>query len=498
MKPKYHFLIIMLCLFGRIMGQPVPSELWPVWNYQAGLDLGLHWHTNTLLKPYPVQTVLENDSTKPSELWIEQDRMNTGKIWNATGEPKVMIWPGVISQWKRGEANTGGPDYRAFYLYGLFKIRNWYANLYVRSATKEDAFVNFTPHDRPISRAGMHAGEIDEAKIGYRNAWVDLSYGRGRQIRGPGIWDNAALSYSSASYDHFALKLFYKRWTFAYFHGFLEAVQDPEGRDQVRYITGRAIQYRLFERCLVALGESTLYYGENRSPDAGYMNPVIPHLETEQNRRENIAHGNLSNAIWFVTLDCMLPRQIRISGSMIFDEFQLDQADRDQGRPDAIAWQIRAAKSWQGARSAFTLYGRYDMAGSYTYRHGSPYTCFASRGLPLAMPQGSDFYEWTGGFRWLLPFHVSLEGAYHHLEQGEYDIKQQMYVPYLEYTKIPFPAGETQTDRRMVFNARWPVYPWLHCSAGAAVQWLKNSTGEQNCSSLFVKLNLFRPLIKNI
>ncbi|MFC1570132.1 capsule assembly Wzi family protein [bacterium] len=496
-KKIIYCLIIMFVWSTQIIAQSIPSELWLVRDYEAGLDLGLHWQSNTLLKPYPLQSMIDGDTTQTSSLWIEQHRTDYGRRWNALKEPKVMIWPGVISQWKQGDAKTEGSDFRALFLFGQFEFRNWYANLYVRSATRADAFVNFTPHDRPISRAGMHAGEIDQALIGYRNSWAHVSFGRGRQIWGPFLRDNAILSSSSASYDHLAVQLFYKRWTLTYFHGFLEAIQDVQGKHQVRYVAGRALQYRPYRNGLIALGETSIYYGENRSFDSGFMNPLIPHIENEQNKRENIANGNLSNAIWFVAMDFHLPWHFRISGSVVFDEFQLDQADRDQGRPDAMAYQLRLAKSWVGPKSAFTLFGRYDAAGSYTYRHENPYTSFASRGLPLAMPQGSDFFQWTGGIRWILPYRISIEADYDYMEQGENNIKTLMYVPYSEFISIPFPSGDTVSDETITIHALWAVRPHIDCGVGAVIQRLKSNNAEQNQSTIFLRLSVHWPVMKS-
>jgi len=490
-----YYLLLIASWIGYAHGQPMPSELWPVRNTSEGFDLGLNWEANTLLKPYNLRSVTGIDSYRTASLWIERDCRQFGKQWHNLQAPRFMIWPGFISQWKQGEAEIEGSDFRAVTLFSMLEFRNWYANIYVRASNSDDAFSNFTPHSRQISRAGMHAGEIDQALLGYINSWVQLSFGRGRQIWGPNLSNNLILSSSSASYDHLSLRLYYKRWSFSYFHGFLEAIKDSQGRQQTRFITGRALQYRPCRHGFIVVGETSVYYGENRSMDWGFMNPLIPHIENEQNQRENIINENQSNAIWFAAMDFLFPYQLRFSGSIVFDEFQLDRTDRNQGRPDAMAYQVRLAKSWMGTESALTLFGRYDAVGTYTYRHEKPFTCFASRELPLAMPQGSDFFQWTSGIRWIFPCRIRFKSEYSYRETGENNLNDLMYIPYTEFISVPFPSGHTIASKKLCFHVLWAFRSNFDIAAGYAAQWIKTGHQESNNHSLYLRMDIHLPII---
>lgn len=181
--------------------------------------------------------------------------------------------------------------------------------------------------------------------------------------------------------------------------------------------------------------------------DFSYLNPLIPHLETELDDRENFAHGNYSNAVWMFSMDWLLAQHSRLSFTYLIDEFQLDQEDRDQKRPDATALQLRFAQSYVGELSSMTVYGLYNRVGSYTFRHEHPYTTFVSRDLPLGIPQGSDFYSIKGGFRWSASFPLLFELSYEHRSQGENNILQNLYVPYEEFTELPFPSGQNINNK---------------------------------------------------
>jgi hypothetical protein len=491
------FFRVLICFIDTLSGQPVPAELWLSRNFSAELDMGLNWQEHSLFKPYELQSLIFRDSLSASPLWLARDRHVWGNRWSNLEEPRIMLWPGLVSQWRYGNSNTGGPDFRSLFLWGLVNYKPWYASVYIRAATRDDAYVNFTPYERPIDRAGMHAGEIDQAMIGYRTPWLNLGLGRGRQVWGP-LLDNPVLSASSASYDQLSVRLFYKRLTAAFFSAYLESIEDEKGLNQIRYMSGRALQFRISRRSMVSVGEITVYYGENRPLDPGFSNPIILHLENEQNRRENSSLGNKSNAIWFLNMDCMLPMDLRISGSFAFDEFQLDQADRDRGRPDSMAGMLRMARSWTGNKSALIVYGQADAAGSYTYRHESPYACFASRSLPLAMPQGSDFYQWTVGLRVITPYRFLIETEFTDKRQGSNDLKQNMYEPYLEYTSIPFPSGEVQHSRCFSASCMWSIRAHWDASVSMVYERIGSGKSDWKQTSYYLRIQWHYPLIISI
>ena len=180
--------------------------------------------------------------------------------------------------------------------------RNLYARLYLRTTNQAASLDHYTGITRSIARAGMNTAEIDQSVIGYQNQWLNLEYGCSREIWGPLAEDNLVLSGHSPAWERLMMQLQYRRFTFRWFYGFLEAVTDSADQCVQRYIAGRALEYNNHRNFVLAIGEVSVLAGPNRPLDMAFLNPLAIHLEVEQNDRTN-SDQNYADAIVFAHID---------------------------------------------------------------------------------------------------------------------------------------------------------------------------------------------------
>jgi hypothetical protein len=460
-----------LCLAVAAPGacQPLSSDTWLARNHQWLLDLGVGWETQTLFRPDASAALLNyyrRARHEPSywpaerevEFWKGLDRIKTGNPEEITG----WSWLGTLDRGTSTEPDSLKRDVWSVYWIAQMEYRNWYAEWYLRAASHENRLDHFTGRSRSISRLGLNCAEFDQASVGYRNEWMSLSYGRGRQSWGPFGRENPVLSDQSAAYDHLSTRFAYKRVTAAFFTGFLESVPDG-GVLQNRYIAGRGIEYSNRRNFVMALGEATVYSGPNRKFDLAYLNPLPIHLETELNDRENLPYSvsNRSNAVWFAAADWLMPGRVRCSATFLVDEFQFDRKDRNEGRPDATAAAIRIARGVLRRKSSLTAWALYQRVGTYTFRHESDFTGFVSRGLPLGTPIGSDSDDWRIGINAVLPPGFEVQTYVGSLRQGQNTLLDSLYTGYSRFVTVDFPSGNVKKTQVLALKLLYSFHRYI-------------------------------------
>lgn len=406
-----------------------------------------------------------------------------------------MVWLGGLNQTPAGTGKEFDGNATSLYVLSQFWfLKHFSMEWYLRASSDPKALDHFTPVPRTPRRFGMNSAEFDQATLSYHNSWITLQFGRGRQVWGTDLQNNLMLSASSAAYDHFLAEFSYKNVTGIFFTGFLESIVSND-QNNIRYISGHGIQYSNKKNFTASLAEISIYYGPNRPFDLAYLNPIVPHIEVELDDRENDHRSNFSNAVWFASFDWMLPKLFRMSGTFLIDEFQIDQKDREENRPDATAFQFRLSKSYIKNDNWFTLFGRINRIGTYTYRHEKPYTTFLSRGLPLGISSGSDYYDLTAGLIWISPFRFIIKVSHTFREQGENNLLQNKYIPYTEFLKTDFPSGNVKTskiiDLSILYSYRYNVDVEVH------YKWQKEEFLEASASnnSILFTIKYYFPAI---
>ena len=281
-------------------------------------------------------------------------------------------------------------------------------------------------------------GNWDYSGFGYENNWAILFLGTGNENWGSGNNIQLALSDKSRSYDYFLLGSDYGRVRVRYIHGFLENIDDNINR----FINARGIEWTNKNSLLIGISEITIYSGENRSLDFGYLNPISSHLEIEYNNRLNIYGNRNSNAVWQLHLDILLKNRLRISCNYLYDEFVLDP-DIEIGKEHGKAYSARISyTAIASSNRLLTIYGKLIKVGTPTFRHGNGFNNFVSDNKPLGWYKGSDGRDLSLGINFYnrKNFLISILSGYN--ESGIESIIYRNYEPYEDYQVGPFPSGE--------------------------------------------------------
>ena len=264
--------------------------------------------------------------------------------------------------------------------------------------------------------------------------------------------DNLALSEKSAAYDHGTLQLKFNNLRLRYFHGFLETLENSNNR----YITGRGIEYNNKRNLVIGAHEIVIYSGEDRPMDIAYFNPIASHLEVELNQRDNRPGGTGGgNAVWQLSLDWMPIKGLRFSGNILADEIVIDDFEREEGKPHALAYQGRLAWSDFFRQILFTVFTEYTQVGTYTLRHENGENNFVSRDLPLGTELGSDGDCWQIGARIVTPWRMITTISFGKERSGEQTILENPYEPYDQFVDVPFPSGDVHKTAFFRWEAIW-------------------------------------------
>jgi len=331
---------------------------------------------------------------------------------------------------------------------------NWYTRLYVRATNEIESLPHYSGVKRKISRAGFNTGEIDQSIIGYQNEWARVEYGRSREIWGPLAEDNLLLAGNAPPWERLMLQFNYRRFTYRWFYGFLEAVTSPDDANINRYIVGRAIEYNNKRNLVISAGEVSVLSGANRPLDWSYFNPVAMHLEVEQNDRENNAVSNRSNFILFLNADWRVIPTLRLIGSFILDDIQLDREDRERGMADAFGYSGRFAWTPVRKRVGLTLFGYYVRIDTYTLQHSYGYTNLVTRNEMIGHPIGNDADDIAFGVRLALSRPLLLELKFGHRRWGDSSMLYDPYTGYISARRVPFPSGDVKTNRYLALRIK--------------------------------------------
>lgn len=424
-------------------------------------DYGVSWPTNSSFKPYQwvdINELLPGDSSQFPIKWITDDlkEPTIQRILNHRKENNKLqstAWLGTLLQYSDGEGAKFQDGSTSLYGYFHFSYRNNFrAWLYPRITTDQYSLPHYTGKPRPNRRAGFNTGETDMAGIGYFGNWIQAWFGRGRQNWGGLALDNLALSEKCAAYDHGTLQLKFNNLRLRYFHGYLETLEN----NNHRYITGRGIEYNNKRNLVIGAHEIVIYSGVDRPFDLAYLNPIATHLEVELNQRDNRPGGTGgSNAIWQLALDWMPMKGLRVSGNLLADEIVLDDFEREEGKPHALAYQWRLAWSDIVRSIAYSVFAEYTQVGTYTFRHEDGENNFVSRNLPLGTELGSDSDQWNAGVRVVTPWRWISTLSLGKQRNGERTIVNDPYEPYDQLIEVQFPSGHVEETSFFQWDVDW-------------------------------------------
>lgn len=433
---------VLTIIISLAYSQEIPGDFFETDLYEFSLDNGENWETHTIFGSprYPNNNTVESDSL------IINARMGMHTINGAM----------------------------ALFGFGHFTYSNhFYGYLYPRIVNDVDAFPRYSGIPRDISRKGFSSGETDLSGIGFENDWLMIQWGRGREDWGAGSQISLPLNEYSPAYDYGALRLSFNQLRVKYMHGFLESLDT----DVNRYITARGIEYTNKNSFLFGLSEIVIYSGVNRPVDLGYLNPMSTHLEIELNERLNSLGTSNANAVWQASLDWMVKEKVRISGNFLFDEFVIDDVEKDAGKEHGLAYSARIATTPIKTESlSLTTFMSHIKVGTPTFRHGTGSNNFVVRQKPLGWIYGSDGRETVVGINLNYQNSILAEVGIGLRESGEESITSAPYLPYEDYLSGPFPSGEVQKESMFNSSVKWKIKSWARLDG--AVFWAQDKGAE--------------------
>jgi hypothetical protein len=451
---------VVLCLYFAAMSvadaQTYPQDFNYSYYSDALVDGGYLWQTNSTFHPFNCQVFdsSKTDYTDTSVFDWMYDYLNNYSILTYNFQSKSGDDLNIISILGMGIAGQIGTasSYnhiaaQPFIWTEAYYRANWYARIYVRATNEVESLPHYTGIKRKISRAGFNTGEIDQSIIGYQNEWVKAEYGRSREIWGPFAEDNLLLAGNSPPWERLMLQFKYRRFTYRWFYGFLETVSSPDDVNINRYIVGRAIEYNNKSNLVLSAGEVSVLSGPNRPADWAFLNPIAVHLEVEQNKRENNAIDNRSNCILFLNTDWLPIRTLRLTGSFVLDELQIDRKERERGIPDALGYIGRFAWTPIRKRVGLTLFGYYVRIDTYTLQHSYAYTNLATRSEMIGHSIGNDADDAALGVRLVFSRPLVLELKIGNRRWGDNSMLDDPYANYVSPHTVPFPSGDVRANQ---------------------------------------------------
>ena len=281
---------------------------------------------------------------------------------------------------------------------------------------------------------------IESSGFGFNNSWVTIQIGKGKENWGAGNNIELVLSNSSRNYEYFMLYSDYGKLRVKYFHGFLEKERISEKN---RFINGRGLEWSNRENLIISLSEVIIYSGLNKSIQIGYLNPINSHLEVEMNDRiESKGYGS-ANAIWQASIDYLHKKIIRLSANFLFDEFVLDQVEKDHGKEHGYAFSYKISYNSNLFKNYFsTFYFSNIFIGTPTFRHGYGSNNFVQLGKPLGWENGSDGEDYILGLVFFDNNRLISKFELTHHQSGDENILFRPYDGYKDYLAGKFPSGK--------------------------------------------------------
>ena len=312
---------------------------------------------------------------------------------------------------------------------------------------------HFYAYINPILSAKSTNFQIDVSGFGYRNDWLQLHIGKGRENWASGNDIQLGLSYKSNNYNYFKLASDYGKIRVNYIHGFLESTSSEVNR----YITARGIEWTNKNYLLIGLSETIIYSGHKRGIDIGYFNPISSHLEIELNNRLNVVGNGNANAIWQVHLDYLIAKSTRLSANFLIDEFVFDRLI-EVGKEHGSAYSLRIAYSPQlSSEKILTFFSSLHRVGTPTFRHLNGTNNFVLNSKPLGWQNGSDGKEINFGLNILYNKIIFISFLLGSFSIGDESIINRPYETYENYGKGSFPSGNVKDFKHASLTLHWKI-----------------------------------------
>ena len=454
-------IIIFLTAFSyTVIAQTFPQDFDFSPRTEALLDAGALWDINSLYHPLicirPDTAVRESKELNAFK-WLDDYLSDYMEYANQPTDTSriglnVLFATGLGLNYQSGAARSFDDVAFQPYVWLQMKFReHWYSRIYARATNYKESLPHFSGVPRDVSRLGLNTGEIDQSIIGYRDKWVNIEYGRTREIWGPMVEDNLVLAGEVPAYERLMAQLSLGRFTMRYFFGFLETCYE-NGEYINRYISGRSIQYSNRRNLIIGISEASVLAGVDRPIDLAFLNPLSLHIETDLNDRSTSGEINHNNAIWSLDLDWLPLNNLRFSGTFSIDEIKLDRTEQDKKEPNVLGYFTRLAWTPNRKTIGITLIAEWIRLDTYFFQHGYNYANFVDRDQLFGPPIGNDADQISATVRMVFRYPVMAEIEFGRRRWGDNSIINNPYMTFNEVTKGSFPSGEKRENRYLALR----------------------------------------------
>lgn len=262
------------------------------------------------------------------------------------------------------------------------------------------------------------AGRVEDAYLGLRFPWVEITAGRVARNLGPATMQGLQIGHNAYTYDHVFARLGSRRFHLVTMVASLDAMHLGDSVAN-RYMALHRISGR-WGGLEVALSEAMLYGGVGRRFEPGYLNPLNLYQLTQYNED---ASGNVSYGI---EASWRASGGMSISGQVLIDDFQID--DCTPGCEEPSSYGLTLSAEGLPLVGGQRLFGSYARVSNLTYRTPSPYEAWTTFGVGLGHGR-SDYDELRVGLDLAVIPRMTMRpyGAYRRQGEGDY--------------RVPFPAS---------------------------------------------------------
>jgi hypothetical protein len=285
---------------------------------------------------------------------------------------------------------------------------------------------------RYVGREWKHGltGVFDQAYANIDLGYFHLLLGRDHLRWGPGREDVLLLSDRIPPFDMIKIQGNLGSFKLIFFAAKLDRFWVPRyGFRTKRYLSGHRINLKLKFGLEMGISEVVLYGGEDRNPEAYYLNPLLPFYGEQHNL------GRDDNILWSFDIALSSFKNKEVYFELLVDDFQYDF----ESEPHQTGFQLglKYVNPFGVKRSYLNV--EYTKINNWVYGQNKPWNVYTYHGRGIGSILGPDADRWH--LRLLYHFtkdiNLSLSGEYRRKGEGRIDIPQSSAVP----TSDEFPSG---------------------------------------------------------
>ncbi|MGB2804907.1 MAG: capsule assembly Wzi family protein [Candidatus Zixiibacteriota bacterium] len=285
---------------------------------------------------------------------------------------------------------------------------------------------------RYVGREWKHGltGVFDQAYANIDLGYLHLLLGRDHLRWGPGREDVLLLSGRIPPFDMIKIQGNLGSFKLIFFAAKLDRFWVPGyGFRSKRYLSGHRINLKLKFGLEMGISEVVLYGGEDRDPEAYYLNPLLPFYGEQHNRSSD------DNILWSFDIALSSFKNKEVYFELLVDDFQYDF----ESEPHQTGFQLglKCVNPFGVKRSYLNV--EYTKINNWVYGQNKPWNVYTYHGRGIGSALGPDADRWH--LRLLYHFtkdvDLSLSGEYRRKGEGRIDIPQSPAVP----PSDKFPSG---------------------------------------------------------